>query len=341
MINLFAEDYRTRIGLILIGAFGAYSLGANNIANVMGVFVSAQPIGPIDIFGMFTLSGTQILFLIGGISIALGIITYSYKVMDTVGASILQLSPITAFIVVLAESIVLFVFSSEGLETWLIRHGLPSFPLVPVSSSQAVVGAVIGIGLIKNFRTIRLKVLGEIATGWVTTPIISGLITFVFLFFLQNVFNQKVYVESEYVISEEVVTYLEERDIETEKLKEFSDRSYFSEIGFYNDLRAALDMNKDLVVQIINTAKISRIFIDPLIVSTKLDTLWLSEEQIFELKALGNRKFDYRWQFDQALKSQGTAWTSKPASINNREYNKSLIDKYEYLYRMFEQKTLN
>jgi PiT family inorganic phosphate transporter len=340
-INLFAEDYRTRVGLILIGAFGAYSLGANNIANVMGVFVSAQPIGPIDIFGVFTLSGTQILFLIGGIAIAVGIITYSHKVMDTVGANILQLSPITAFIVVLAESIVLFIFSSEGLEAWLIGHGLPAFPLVPVSSSQAVVGAVIGIGLIKNFRTIRLKVLGEIAAGWITTPIISGLITFVFLFFLQNVFNQEVYVESEYVISEEVVRHLQERDIQTEKLNEFTDRSYVSEIGFYNDLRAALDINRDQIIQIINVSKISRIFIDPLIVSTKLDTLWFSGDQILDLKILENRMFEHRWQFEQALKGQGAGWTNKPASILNREFNQSLNAKYEYLYRIFEVKTLD
>ena len=212
---------------------------------------------------------------------------------------------------------------------------------MPVSSSQAVVGAVIGIGLIKNFRTIRLKVLGEIAAGWVTTPIIAGLITFVFLFFLQNVFNQEVYVESKYVLSEEVVRHLQEKDMQTERLKEFSGRSYVSEIGFYDDLRAALDMNRDQIIQIINTSKISMIYIDPLIVSTKLDTLWLSGDQVLDLKALENRKFDHRWQFEQALQGQGAAWTNKPASILNREFNQSLNEKYEYLYRIFEVKKLD
>ena len=161
--NLFAEDLRTRIALIVIGAFGAYSLGANNIANVMGVFVSAEPFEPLNFFGLFTLSSAQILFLIGGIAISIGILTYSHKVMDTVGSSLMRLSPITAFIVVLAESIVLFIFSSEGLEALLVSYGLPSIPLVPVSSSQAVVGAVVGIGLLKSRRQIRLNVLGGIA----------------------------------------------------------------------------------------------------------------------------------------------------------------------------------
>ena len=51
---------------------------------------------------------------------------------------------------VLAQALVLFLFSSEGLESWLSSQGLPTIPLVPVSSSQAVIGAVIGIGLAKG-----------------------------------------------------------------------------------------------------------------------------------------------------------------------------------------------
>jgi len=90
-IHLLEMDLYTRLGLIIIGAFGAYSLGANNIANVMGVFVTAHPFKDLD-FGLFTLSGTQILFLLGGIAIATGIYTYSYKVIRTVGSEIFKLS---------------------------------------------------------------------------------------------------------------------------------------------------------------------------------------------------------------------------------------------------------
>ena len=95
-------------------------------------------------------------------------------------------------IVVLAQAVVLFVFSSQGLENWLVSHGLPAFPLVPVSSSQAVVGAVLGIGILRGIRGIKYHTLGEIALGWVTTPLVACLITFISLFFLQNVFNQQV-----------------------------------------------------------------------------------------------------------------------------------------------------
>jgi PiT family inorganic phosphate transporter len=191
-LHLLAVDKYTRIGRIIVGAFGAYSLGANNIANVMGVFVPVAPFDDLNVANLFTLTGTQQLFFLGGISIAIGAYTYSKRVMETVGGNLLKLSPETALIIVLAQALVLFVFSSQGLEYWLISHGLPSFPLVPVSSSQAVVGAVIGVGLIKGIRGLKYHTLGGIALGWVTTPIVACLITFISLFFLQNVFNQQV-----------------------------------------------------------------------------------------------------------------------------------------------------
>ena len=62
-IHLLELDMWTCSGLILVGAFGAYSLGANNIANVMGVFVSAVPFNDIHPPGLFTVSGKQQLFL--------------------------------------------------------------------------------------------------------------------------------------------------------------------------------------------------------------------------------------------------------------------------------------
>ena len=66
-------------------------------------------------------------------------------------------------------------------------------PLVPVSSSQAVIGAVIGIGLAKGGRGVKWSVLGKIALGWITTPVISAILCFISLFFLENVFNQIVF----------------------------------------------------------------------------------------------------------------------------------------------------
>jgi len=187
-IHLLLQDAYTKYTLIIVGAFGSYSLGANNIANVVGVFVPSAPNIILD-FGIFSLDGVQILFLIGGLAIALGIITYSKRVMMTVGDSIMKLSSETAFIVVLSHSLVLFIFSSQSLSNFFVNIGLPPIPLVPVSSSQVIVGSIMGIALLNGGRTIDFSVLGKIASGWVATPVIAGLISFIALFFMSNVFN--------------------------------------------------------------------------------------------------------------------------------------------------------
>jgi len=191
-IHVVKMDQYTRIGLIIAGAFGAYSLGANNIANVMGVFLQVSPFSDIQITQSIVLTGVTQLFLLGGIAIAIGVITFSKKVMLTVGNDIFKLSPISAFVVVLASALVLFLFSSSGLHDFLTARNLPAFPLVPVSQSQAVVGAIIGIGLAKGGRNIHFEKLGKIATGWILTPTISLVISFIVLNILQNVFLQQV-----------------------------------------------------------------------------------------------------------------------------------------------------
>ncbi len=191
-LHIVKVDKYTRYALLAAGAFGAYSLGANNIANVMGVFINVSPFTNITISENLTITSVQQLFFLGALAISLGVYTYSKKVMMTVGKSLFKLSPISAFIVVLASSTVLFLFSSESLSIWLISRNLPAFPLVPVSQSQAVVGAIMGIGIAKGGRNINLKELGRIGMGWIMTPLISMTISWVSLNVLQNVFLQTV-----------------------------------------------------------------------------------------------------------------------------------------------------
>ena len=187
-IHLIRFESIIKKGLIIVGAFGAYSLGANNIANVMGVFIPAFSLQELS-FGIFSLNSSQQLFLLGGIAIAIGILTYSKKVMETIGGNIVELSAEAALVVVLAESLVLFIFSSSGLSGLFVKIGLPPIPMVPVSSSQVVVGCVLGIGLYKGVRNINFRILGEIALGWLATPVASGLLAFFSLFFMKNIFG--------------------------------------------------------------------------------------------------------------------------------------------------------
>jgi len=187
-IHLVRFESFIRTGLIIVGAFGAYSLGANNIANVMGVFIPSFNLHEINL-GILTLSSAQQLFMLGALAIAAGILTYSKKVMETVGNNIVELSSEAALVAVLSQALVLFIFSSTWLSSFFIRVGLPPIPMVPVSSSQVIIGCVIGIGIYKGARNINFRILGEIGIGWIVTPLLSGILAFISLFFVRNIFN--------------------------------------------------------------------------------------------------------------------------------------------------------
>jgi PiT family inorganic phosphate transporter len=145
-VNLFQSDIILRLCLIGAGAYGAYALGANNVANVTAVFVGA---------GLLTVLAAT---LIGGLSIGLGILTFSRPVMETVGKRLVRLDPFSAFVVVFAEAITVHFYAFVG---------------VPVSTSQAVVGAVLGVGIIKGIQTVSRRTLFNILVGWLLTPIVA------------------------------------------------------------------------------------------------------------------------------------------------------------------------
>ena len=170
----------------------ALDVESNNIANVMGVFVASSPLQDV-LIGSVIISKTQILFLLGGLAISAGIITYSQKTIQTVGNSLMEMTPIIAWSVVFSPSVVLYLFASQGIKNFLESYDLPSLPLVPVSSSQAVIGAIIGIGLAKGGKNINWLTVLRIIAGWVVTPAISAVVCIISLFYLENVFNQVVF----------------------------------------------------------------------------------------------------------------------------------------------------
>ncbi len=145
-ISLFQSDMLLRAGLVAAGSYASYTLGANNVANATAVFVGA---GTLSVFAAA---------LIGGLSIALGVLTYSRGVMETVGRKLVRLDPFSALVVVLAGGVTVHFYTVLG---------------VPVSTSQAVIGAVLGIGIIKGAQTIERATLYGILSGWFLTPPIA------------------------------------------------------------------------------------------------------------------------------------------------------------------------
>ena len=148
-------DFIIKAGYMVSGALASYSLGASNVANATGIYLNVP--------GIFD-SAFQAA-LVGGIAIALGVLTYSKPVMFTVGEGITQLSPVSGFLVVLSCIFIVYPYALIG---------------IPVSVSQAVIGAVIGAGLVKGVRMVKFRVLKNIALAWFATPIIPGIISFAF-----------------------------------------------------------------------------------------------------------------------------------------------------------------
>jgi PiT family inorganic phosphate transporter len=151
-VGITARNRIYSIGILVTGSYGAYCLGSNNVANVTGVYVGA---------GILT---SETAALIGGLSIAFGVLTYSRRVMMTIGKGIVSLDPFSALVAVLGGALTLHIFTQIG---------------VPVSSSQAVVGAVVGIGLVGDVRTVQFRMLMKIAGGWMMTPIMAGILAYV------------------------------------------------------------------------------------------------------------------------------------------------------------------
>ena len=147
--SVFEYDHAVRMGLVACGCYGAYALGANSVANVAAVFVGK---------GMLS---TRSAAVFGAVCIAIGTITYSKSVMMTVGKGIVRLDAFSAFICVLSLAITMHVFAILG---------------VPVSNAQAIVGAVLGIGMLKGAQTIRFKTLFRVLGGWIATPIVAGVV---------------------------------------------------------------------------------------------------------------------------------------------------------------------
>jgi inorganic phosphate transporter, PiT family len=336
-LHLLRLDAYSRLFLIFAGAFGAYSLGANNIANVMGVFVPVTPFTDFNIGSLFKLTGVQQLFLIGSVAISVGVFTYSKRVMLTVGQELLPLSPVAAWVAVVAHSVVLFLFASEGLEHLLASAGLPTIPLVPVSSSQAVVGAVLGIGLMRGGREIRWRLLGNISAGWLTTPIISAVVCFVALFFLQNVFNQQVYREIHYELSAPGLARLSERGVPTQELRELQDQEFATGAEFLSAVRSRVSLTRQHEARVISYAELGDYSITPKKLES-LDKEWLSPGQIAALNRLVGKEFNHRWQLAEALAHESDEWKPLKATTLNKLYNNELNRKLSYVYETFATK---
>jgi len=132
---------------ILAACYVAFSMGANNAGNAVGPIANLNLLHP------------KLLLLIGGLAIGVGAITYGKKVSETVGKGITPLDLPGALVAQLTSALGMHFFSLIG---------------IPVSTSSAIVGAVVGVGLVKGAAAISKKTIIVILTGWVLTPLCAA-----------------------------------------------------------------------------------------------------------------------------------------------------------------------
>ena len=154
------ESIFRRVQVVTSG-YVALAHGANDVANAIGPVAVVYAVASMGMAGMKVPVPRWILAL-GGLGIAVGVATYGYRVMETVGKKITELTNTRGFTIDFsAATVVLFA-------SWL---GMP------ISTTHTVVGAVVGVGLARGIKAINTSILKDIVISWFVTVPVAGLIS--------------------------------------------------------------------------------------------------------------------------------------------------------------------
>ncbi|KAF3890913.1 inorganic phosphate transporter [Tolypothrix bouteillei VB521301] len=151
---------------LLSACFVAFAHGSNDVGNAIAPLAA---IVYINRTGTVPLNGIDIplwILIIGGFGIVAGLAVWGKKVIATIGESIISLQPSSGFCAELATATTILLASRIGL---------------PVSTSHALVGGVVGIGLVKDAKSVQFQTLQGIAAAWlVTVPLSAGICALLF-----------------------------------------------------------------------------------------------------------------------------------------------------------------
>lgn len=172
--NHFYTVERVFAVLMVITACGlAFAHGSNDVANAVGPVAAVVSTAHTGIVAAQSGIQTWIL-LLGGIGIVIGLATYGIRVIRTVGQKITHLTPSRGFAAELAASTTIVVASGTGM---------------PISTTQTLVGAVLGVGMARGISAIDLKVVRNIFASWVVTIPAGASLSIIFFFILKAIFG--------------------------------------------------------------------------------------------------------------------------------------------------------
>ena len=160
--------------MLFTAAAMAFAHGSNDVANA---------IGPLAAVVSIVQSGGEVMqsaelpiwiLILGGVGIVVGLSTMGYRVMETIGTKITELTPTRGYCATLAAATTVVLASKTGL---------------PVSTTQIAVGAVMGVGLARGVGAIDMRVIGGIVLSWLVTLPAGGILAALFFFLFKGMFG--------------------------------------------------------------------------------------------------------------------------------------------------------
>jgi len=150
--------------LFAASCYAAYTLGANNTGNAVGVLYGTKLLTPVK-------AG-----FVGGIVIAVGALTWGRPILEKVAKGIVQFDLPMGVGAKLAQSVTAHTAAALGY---------------PTSMNQALIGGMAGAGAVRGIRTMNAKALKEIVLSWFLTPVVAGLVSFCLYWLLSHLLGTK------------------------------------------------------------------------------------------------------------------------------------------------------
>ncbi len=159
--------------MIVTACCMAFAHGSNDVANAIGPLAAVVSI--VDNGGQIAAKSTIAWWILplGGFGIVAGLAIFGHKVIATIGQGITHLTPSRGFAAELAAASTVVIASGAGL---------------PISTTQTLVGAVLGVGMARGIAAINLGVVRNIVVSWVITLPVGAGLSIIFFWMMKGIF---------------------------------------------------------------------------------------------------------------------------------------------------------
>ncbi|MBI2742711.1 MAG: inorganic phosphate transporter [Chlamydiales bacterium] len=157
---------------IFSACFVAFAHGANDVANAIGPVAAVLDIIKNGVIPEVASVPTWLLAF-GGLGIVIGLATFGWRVMETIGKKITELTPTRGFCAEFGAATTILLASKMGL---------------PISTTHCLVGAVLGVGMARGFRALNMSTVREIILSWIVTIPASAIISILCFYILKFIF---------------------------------------------------------------------------------------------------------------------------------------------------------